>query len=89
MEAFDANTGFGSTDMGNVSQVIPSIHPTVKIVEPGIAVHSREFAAAASSEHGHKGLLDAAKAMAMTVADIAANPEVLTNIKNEFNQSVR
>jgi amidohydrolase len=88
MEPFDYNAGFGSTDMGNVSQVVPAIHPTVKIAEPGVATHSKEFAIAAASEHGHKGLLDAAKAMAMTVADILGNPELIAQIKSEFDLSI-
>jgi amidohydrolase len=89
MEMDEGGTSFGSTDMGNVSQIIPSIHPTVQIVSPGIAVHSREFAAAAISEDGNKGLLDAAKAMAMTVSDIIGNPETLEDIKDEFERSLK
>ena len=83
-EAFDPCFGFGSTDMGNVSQVVPSIHPTVAIASPEVLVHTPEFASAAASEAGHKGLLDAAKAMAMTVVDILGQPGILGEIKREF-----
>ena len=76
--------GFGSTDMGNVSQVVPSIHPMVAIASPGVLIHSPEFASAASSEAGHKGLLDAAKSMAMTVVDVLGQPGMLDEIKREF-----
>ena len=84
VEAFDPYFGFGSTDMGNVSQVVPSIHPTVAIASPEVLMHTPEFASAAVSEAGHKGLLDAAKAMAMTVADIFGQPEMLDKIRQEF-----
>jgi len=81
---FDPRFGFGSTDMGNVSQVVPSIHPMVAIASPGVLIHTPEFASAAASEAGNEGLLDAAKAMAMTVVDILGQPETLNEIKQEF-----
>ena len=83
VEAFDPRFGFGSTDMGNVSQVVPSIHPTIAIASPEVFIHTQEFAFAAASEAGHEGLMDAAKAMAMTVADIL-QPEMLDKIKQGF-----
>lgn len=76
--------GFGSTDMGNVSQVVPSIHPMVAIAPLEVLAHSVEFAAAAASEAGHKGLLDAATAMSMTVVDIMGQPGMLDKIRQEF-----
>jgi len=82
--AYDPRFGFGSTDMGNVSQVVPSIHPTISIAPPEVLIHTPEFASAAVSEEGHQGLLDAAMAMAMTVADIV-RPGALDEIKREFN----
>jgi len=83
VEAFDPRFGFGSTDMGNVSQVVPSIHPTIAIAAPEVFIHTPEFASAAASEAGHEGLMDAAKAMAMTVADIL-QPGMLDKIRQEF-----
>ncbi len=86
VEPFETRFGFGSTDVGNVSQVIPTIHPTVAIASPGISLHSADFALAAASEEGHKGLLDAAKALAMTIADLLSEPEVLAKVKEEFSK---
>jgi len=80
----DPSKAFGSTDMGNVSQIVPSIHPNVAIASKEITTHSPEFAAAAASEAGIKGMLDAAKALAMTVVDLVANPEIVAKIKQEF-----
>jgi len=76
----------GSTDMGNVSQVVPSIHPFVSIAPKGTSLHSVEFAEAANSEAGIKGMLDASKALAMTVIDLLANPETMGKIKKEFSE---
>jgi len=78
--------GFGSTDMGNVSQLVPSIHPNIAIAKKEISIHSSQFALAAASEVGIKGMLDAAKALVMTVVDLLANAETVTSIKEEFNQ---
>ncbi len=83
---FEPYFGFGSTDMGNVSQVIPAIHPSVAIVSPDVLLHSEDFVLAAASELGHKGLLDAAKALAMTVADLLGEPENLARVKEEFSR---
>jgi metal-dependent amidase/aminoacylase/carboxypeptidase family protein len=84
VEAFDPHFGLGSTDMGNVSQVVPSIHPTIAIAPPEVLIHTPEFAAAAASQAGQQGLLDAAKTMAMTVADIF-QPGTIDKIRQEFH----
>jgi metal-dependent amidase/aminoacylase/carboxypeptidase family protein len=78
--------GFGSTDMGNVSQLVPSIHAVFAIAPPRVLIHSPRFAAAAASEAGIRGLLDAAKALAMTVADLLASPNTVDKIKREFRR---
>lgn len=82
----DTGHAFSSTDMGNVSQLVPSIHPHVAIAEKETLTHSPEFALAAASDRGIKGMLDAAKALAMTVVDLVANPETLAGVKEEFEQ---
>jgi len=80
----DPNKLQASTDMGNVSQLTPGIHGFVSITSPEVAFHTPEFALAAASEAGTHGLLDGAKALAMTVVDLVANPEMVTKIKEEF-----
>jgi amidohydrolase len=87
VEAPDPRFGFGSTDMGNVSQVVPSIHPTIAIASSEVVIHTPEFAEAAASEAGHEGILDAAKAMATTVVDLLTKPEILAKIKQEFSNA--
>jgi len=80
----DPTGAHGSTDMGNVSQLMPSIHPFVAIAPIEVLLHSPQFASVAASEAGINGLLDAAKALAMTVVDLLANPEIVIKVKEEF-----
>jgi amidohydrolase len=77
--------GLGSSDMGNVSVLVPAIHPMVAIASLDVMAHSPEFAEAAASEAGNRGLLDGAKAMAMTVVDLIAQPEAMRRVKEEFS----
>jgi amidohydrolase len=60
----------GSTDMGNISYLVPSIHPMIKVAGDGVAIHTLEFAEWARSADGDKAVLDGAKAMAMTIVDL-------------------
>ena len=82
----NSGSGFGSTDMGNVSQLVPGIHASVAISRKEISVHSTQFALAAASETGIKGMLDSAKALAMTVVDLVASPETVARVKEQFEQ---
>lgn len=86
IKLFEPNQTFGSTDMGNVSQVVPGIHPFVAIAPIEVANHSPQFASAAASEAGVRGLIDAAKALAMTVVDLTADSEIVSQVKQEFQQ---
>ena len=87
MKLSDPGKAFGSTDMGNVSQLVPCIHPSVAIAPMEVVTHSPQFASAAASEAGIRGLLDAAKALSMTVVDLVANPEIVAKVKEEFQQN--
>ena len=61
----------GSSDIGNVSHVVPSIHPMISIESNGAANHQKEFAAATLTKSGEKALRDGALAMAHTIVDMA------------------
>ncbi len=82
----DPRIGIGSSDIGNVSQVVPSIHPLIAIASARAVTHSTQFAETAASEAGMRGLIDAAKALAMTVVDLVADPAVLGEVKKEFEK---
>ena len=82
--------GFGgfSTDMGNVSYAVPSIHPMFRIpVTPGAGNHTPGFTACAATDEAHAATLRASKALAMTALDLYANPDVLAAAKAEFGRA--
>ena len=74
----------GSTDLGNVSHVVPSIHPMVKVAPKGTAIHTVDFEKCAKSKEWDEGLLDSAKSLAMTVLDCWKNPSLLKEAKDFF-----
>jgi amidohydrolase len=74
----------GSTDMGDVSQTVPAIHPYIAICDPDIVGHSREFAVASASDRGHDAMIVAAKAMAMTAIDLFDSPGLVSRAREEF-----
>ncbi|WP_216831134.1 M20 family metallopeptidase [Alkalihalobacterium elongatum] len=75
----------GSLDMGNVSHVVPSIHPYIQICNEPHACHTHEFREAALSDQGFEGLILGAKCMANSAYDIMTSPELLSKIKKEFS----
>ncbi|HEY8173594.1 MAG TPA: M20 family metallopeptidase [Dehalococcoidia bacterium] len=78
----------GSSDMGNVSQVVPSIHPSFGVGSPTFT-HSPEFTAVSATDAAHEAMLRAAKALAMTAIDVALDPDLLARAKAEFAASGR
>jgi amidohydrolase len=76
----------GSTDMGNISYLVPSIHPMIQVAPDGVAIHTVEFAEWARSERGDAAMLDGAKAMAMTVIDMWLQPDVTATARAEFGR---
>jgi amidohydrolase len=75
---------YGSTDMGNVSHLVPSIHPMVAVAPPGVSIHTPEFAVHAGTAPGDAAVLDGAKAMAMTIADLWLRPDALESARRAF-----
>ena len=80
----ESRRSMGSTDMGNVSALLPAIHPTIAIAPREVSAHSPEFAHWAASEDGHRGLLDSAKALAMTAVDVLAVAELRQQMQEAF-----
>ncbi len=80
----EARRSMGSTDMGNVSAIVPAIHPTIAIAPPEVPIHTVEFREIAASEAGHQGLLDSAKALAMTAVDVLVDPDLRRRMREEF-----
>jgi amidohydrolase len=65
----------GSTDMGNVTQVLPGIHPIIGVDAGGATVHQRDFAAAAAGPSADRAVLDGAIMLARAVVQLAQTPE--------------
>lgn len=80
----EQNKGFGSTDVGNISHVVPTIHPHVKIGPETLVGHTVDFREAAVSEEGDYGLIVGAKALAITALSLFTNEENLKAIKEDF-----
>ncbi len=78
----------GSTDMGNVSYLVPSIHPIIRAAPDGVPIHTPEFASCAVSEQGDQAVIDGALAMAWTVADLWAADGALDAARAEFEATV-
>ena len=83
IEFVDSYEETGSTDMGNVSHTVPSIHPMFKI-GTGEVYHTREFASVTNIASSHDSTLLFAEAMAHTCIDILTNNDLLQAAKSEF-----
>ena len=82
-----ADRNKGSSDIGNVSQVVPTIHPHVPIGD-GIHIHTEEFARATISPVGHEASLEGARALALTVLDLMEDPSLVPSARAEFDGEI-
>jgi len=78
-----------STDMGNVTYVVPSIHPTFAVDSPGGAIHTAHFAAAAATDDAHERTLKQGKAMAATGLEVLLDDVFAAQVKKEFDDTDR
>jgi len=78
----------GSTDMGNVSYVVPSIHPMIRVAPPGVPIHTPAFAGFAGGPEGDAAVLDGAKALAFTVADLWLDGGLVERAQGEWREAV-
>ena len=76
----------GSTDMGNVSHLVPSIHPVLAVSPPDVSIHSAAFVGHAGGQAGDAAALDGARAMAATVVDLWAQPALVAEARAAFDQ---
>ena len=77
-------TVIGSTDMGNVSQVVPSIHPMISVAPPEVAIHTEDFAVCARGPEGDRGVIDGAKTLAAVAIDYWSDPSVRAAVNADF-----
>jgi aminobenzoyl-glutamate utilization protein B len=82
------DAGGGSTDVGDVSYVVPTVGAQTATWAPGTPAHSWQAVACGGTELGIKGMMLAAKTMALTAIDLYTNPAAITKAKEEFKLSV-
>lgn len=74
----------GSTDLGNLSFRMPAMHPMIGLEDPGLSLHTADFATAAGSPAGDRAVLDGAVGLALTALDYLADDELRTAVHEEF-----
>lgn len=82
----EERNGLGSTDAGNISQVVPTIHPYIQIGPESLVAHTDEFREAAKSPKGDEALILGAKGLALTALRLVTDRDVLAEIKEEFTR---
>jgi len=75
----------GSSDIGNVSQVLPTIHPHI-LLKRGINIHTREFADATITGDGKNAIMEGAKTLALTALELIMDKEAMERVKEEFKR---
>ena len=82
-EVIDDDFGYGSTDTGNVSHIVPTIHPHIKIGSRNLVGHTHRFREAAASIHGDQALIRGAKILALMGLELIENEELFNEIIEE------
>ncbi len=86
LEATKEHPGGGSTDVGDVSWNVANINLGVTVAPKGTPWHSWAVVACGGMSIGHKGMLYASNAMAMTMVDLFENPKLVTKVKAEYKE---
>ncbi len=88
VELDEPEKGVGSTDVGNVSHVAPTIHPYIAVGPSTLVAHTEEFREAVVSDAGKRALIVATQALALTGLEILTDPDLLQEIRAEFRGRV-
>ncbi len=83
-EINEPRKSYGSLDVGNVSHIVPTIHPYFGICEEDIAAHTVAFAKATKTDLAYKSMVQTVGALTLTAIDILDDDSLLQKIKNEF-----
>jgi len=88
LRPFNPNEPAASTDVGDVSWNVPTIGFIAATFVPGVVPHTWQAAACAGMSIGQKGMLVAAKALALTGADLFSNPQLIQDAKKDFDRQL-
>jgi aminobenzoyl-glutamate utilization protein B len=80
----ETDAGGGSTDVGDVSYALPTVGMRAATWVPGTPAHSWQAVACGGTEIGTKGMMVAAKTMALTAIDLYLKPDLIMKAKDEF-----
>jgi aminobenzoyl-glutamate utilization protein B len=83
------DTGGGSTDVADVSWIVPTVDVNIATAPVDIPWHSWGVVAASGTSMGHRGMQYAAKVLATTMVDLFLNPELLDPIRKEFEETTK
>jgi aminobenzoyl-glutamate utilization protein B len=89
LTAFDINAPTASTDVGDISWNVPTIGFVAATFVPGVAPHTWQAAASAGMSIGQRGMVVAAKALALTGADLFADPQLVKDAHAEFQRQLQ
>ncbi len=87
VEDYAVLTGYGSTDVGDVSRAVPTVSVRTATWVPGTAAHSWQAVAASGHSYGTKGTQHAAKAMVLAAVELYTNPQLRETAKAEFQEA--
>lgn len=89
VDVLPPESGYGSSDFGNVSQLMPALHGYFRIVHEDVEVrpHSTAFAEACRTPAALEGMVNAAKAMALTGFDLITQPKLLEAAQREWTET--
>jgi amidohydrolase len=76
-----------STDLGNLSQAVPTVSYTLPTCPPGVGMHTREALEAGKAEIGLAGMLNDARVMVMSAIDLLASPQALERARADFQRA--
>ena len=77
----------GSSDIGNLSHIMPVIHPHVPIARPGaVSIHTPEFERAARGPAGRRAVKEGAVLLALTALAVLTDPSLYAEVKREFER---
>ena len=77
---------FGSSDIGNVSFACPAFHPTLQIVDRGVAIHTREFADAVKTQRAHDAIKLGAEVISLHITKTFMDEDKIKAMKEDFNK---
>lgn len=83
------SSGGGSTDVGDVSWIVPTVQMSAATVPIGCPGHSWQYCASAGSSIGHKGMIMAAKTMALCGLELVENPGLIEKAWEEFREKTK